>query len=880
MQPDRFLSTSQEELHPASPPYRPEASTSNLDQTLFVQPQDVDQYPPSPAYRSQVNMGEDIVEIGCGPRDERQKPSVHYPEQVKTPTFVGHYDEPTSSRPASLAGTDDEYGDDNYDWSGEEDLGEEEAKFEQQMGVKQKEKRWTFKRVITLLFSSLIGSTFLAGVLITPGVLIHFYWYKKNPTEHRLLVKQNVQAWLFWAAANLLVSWYLALIVDLVPTVIRFLIMAAWGHVSEVVKSRLELYGSVKNTFKPLLYAASGWVSWEIIFGHIFNLFDTSDNDASRAPYTERVSQVIQFLFFLALVVCAQRMLSHAIAFAFHRTAFKDRIDAISEALPVIEKLRDYRPKAVSRSGLRSGHRTPIFGTPLTEKNQFDWGTRTPDEGTMGDTEDADRTMVAGRKKGKGKRASSGWFNSKSRKSSIATMEAAEMGVMSSDNGSEPMTPAGLHHYPPISRHSSDESSMHAGETIAQAAKVLKSAVLHDARNIKGEGANEKTAGILSGGVGTVDEAKHLARSIYYKFRPHNAGRSYLLPSDFYPAFPTHDLAESAFRVFDADNNGDISRGEVKSTLVKVYKERRFLARSMRDVGAALKTLDHILLFFALVVLFFISLSVFGVNVGDSLTSVYTIGIAASFIFKGAAADAFDAIMFLFVTHPFDTGDRCFIDNENLVVKKMGLFATVFTRVDGTETYYFNSQLFTKFITNVRRSAKMFENCTIQIDWSTPLEKLDELERCMNEWLCTEENRWFEPATSVVLQNIEYQRYLEITIGCLHNGTWQDWGLRCARKTAFHAAVQFYCRQLGIVGYESPMPIVYGDAETMTFVPPSPGLDDGGMGEEAAASREHLATAPMKPTLGFLPPVATRPGVNIRQRKSKSRKAILRGMDG
>ncbi len=122
------------------------------------------------------------------------------------------------------------------------------------------------------------------------------------------------------------------------------------------------------------------------------------------------------------------------------------------------------------------------------------------------------------------------------------------------------------------------------------------------------------------------------------------------MPEDFYPAFSTREQAEKAFRLFDKDNNGDISRGEIKSTLVKVYKERRFLARSMRDVGAALKTLDHILLFFAMVVLFFISLSIFGVNVGDSLTSVYTIGIAASFIFKASASNAFDAIMFLFVT--------------------------------------------------------------------------------------------------------------------------------------------------------------------------------------------------------------------------------------
>jgi len=70
----------------------------------------------------------------------------------------------------------------------------------------------------------------------------------------------------------------------------------------------------------------------------------------------------------------------------------------------------------------------------------------------------------------------------------------------------------------------------------------------------------------------------------------------------------------------------------------------------MRDVGEALKTLDRILLLFAGVVVFFISLSVFKVEVGDSLSSVYTIFIAASFIFKHSVSSAFDAIMFLFVT--------------------------------------------------------------------------------------------------------------------------------------------------------------------------------------------------------------------------------------
>lgn len=96
--------------------------------------------------------------------------------------------------------------------------------------------------------------------------------------------------------------------------------------------------------------------------------------------------------------------------------------------------------------------------------------------------------------------------------------------------------------------------------------------------------------------------------------------------------------------------SSDITRVEIKRTIVQTYRERRFLSRSMRDVGQALRSLDHVLLFAAFIILFFISLSVFGVEIGKSLSSVYTLGIAASFIFKNTAKNIFDAIMFLFVT--------------------------------------------------------------------------------------------------------------------------------------------------------------------------------------------------------------------------------------
>ena len=39
--------------------------------------------------------------------------------------------------------------------------------------------------------------------------------------------------------------------------------------------------------------------------------------------------------------------------------------------------------------------------------------------------------------------------------------------------------------------------------------------------------------------------------------------------------------------------------------VLKVYKERRALGKSLRDVGNALKTLDRIMIVFAMIILFF-----------------------------------------------------------------------------------------------------------------------------------------------------------------------------------------------------------------------------------------------------------------------------------
>ena len=118
----------------------------------------------------------------------------------------------------------------------------------------------------------------------------------------------------------------------------------------------------------------------------------------------------------------------------------------------------------------------------------------------------------------------------------------------------------------------------------------------------------------------------------------------------------------------------------------------------------------------------------------------------------------------------------------------------------------------------------------------------------------------------------------------------QDWGVRLARKTAFHAAVQHYTRQLGITAYEPTIPVVYIDPETQELLS-YPGEDefvDGGYDQDAGSQNSQVppvvqvdggATKPAMTTLGFeLPP----DGPGIRARKSRGRKVGMQplGADG
>jgi hypothetical protein len=155
---DPLLRT-QGEVNP-SPPYRAYPSRSNLVLGALE----------SPAYHSRVDLmtdndrdekpevgGNDPVGVGRPGddddlRDAQPKPTVHYPTDVHEVPVLRHRNSPpkVDPRPTSMITTDDEHEDENdgenYDWSAEDDLEDQEADYEKQMGVKTKPEGWGIKR--------------------------------------------------------------------------------------------------------------------------------------------------------------------------------------------------------------------------------------------------------------------------------------------------------------------------------------------------------------------------------------------------------------------------------------------------------------------------------------------------------------------------------------------------------------------------------------------------------------------------------------------------------------------------------------------------------------------------------------------------------------
>ncbi|KAI9193310.1 Mechanosensitive ion channel-domain-containing protein [Polychytrium aggregatum] len=292
-----------------------------------------------------------------------------------------------------------------------------------------------------------------------------------------------------------------------------------------------------------------------------------------------------------------------------------------------------------------------------------------------------------------------------------------------------------------------------------------------------------------------VHDAKVLAKTLFLSLR--HDGASLLVPSDFEPYFDSPEEAQAAFRFFDKDGNGDISKSEMKEIIVHVFKERASIQKSLRDSSQAISTLDNIMKLFVWIITVFLWLGIWSIDTSQFLTVAISVWAGVLFAIGATIKRLVENIIFLFVSHPYDIGDRIELDGDAYFVKEFGLNTTVLRKVDGKETYVPNSTLIDKYIFNIRRSGHQLEEIKLAVVATTPKEKLLALQERILQFL-GQESRDFREACEITISELVDRKSLWVTMVLEHKSNWQDGGKKAARRTRFMWALKEAVEDLGI----------------------------------------------------------------------------------
>ncbi|KAI5478657.1 hypothetical protein MNV49_004684 [Pseudohyphozyma bogoriensis] len=360
-------------------------------------------------------------------------------------------------------------------------------------------------------------------------------------------------------------------------------------------------------------------------------------------------------------------------------------------------------------------------------------------------------------------------------------------------------------------------------------------------------------ASMVTSALGSANKTKQLARRIFYSFCP--SYRQALLLEDVSRCFENRDVADRAFAIFDRDGNGDASLEEIEMACLDVHRERLALSNSMRDIDSAVGRLDGILMGLWWVISALIIAGMMDTSFQTMVASAGTVILGLSWLIGTTSQEILASIIFLFIKHVYDVGDRVDIDGEHYVVKEMHLLSTIFRRTDGTIVQAPHSVLNTKFVQkyvalrfvevegtgllelfgrSIRRSGAILETFTWDVAFDTSFEKIEELRLRMLEFLEVERRDFF-PTIDIQVQDFAGQSKLSLSANICYKSNWQNGALKAQRRNKWTCALKLAMASLSIfgpagAGDPSPAP---ADPTEYTLIP----------WEEVSAKKEAAAAA-------------------------------------
>ncbi|GAP90568.1 putative mechanosensitive ion channel family protein [Rosellinia necatrix] len=302
------------------------------------------------------------------------------------------------------------------------------------------------------------------------------------------------------------------------------------------------------------------------------------------------------------------------------------------------------------------------------------------------------------------------------------------------------------------------------------------------------------------------NSAQVLARRLFRTYTQN--GSDVLMPADLNHAFPTPEDAEAAFMVFDRDLNGDVSMEELEAFVDEVHREKKAIAASVKDLDSVITKLDRVFFVIIFIIALIVFISTISPYTAAALASAGTAVLGLAWVLQATAQEFLQSIIFVFVKHPFDVGDRVTIygntgstlQGDDYYVTEISLLYTEFKKMQGHMVQAPNSVLNTLFILNHRRSGALADVFTLQIRYGTPSSVISELEARMTEYVLANKRDY---NNKIVTELVSFEQACSMTVNfiCFHKSSFQNELLRLTRHNKF--AIELM-NQMVALGIEQP----------------------------------------------------------------------------
>ncbi|SPO06028.1 related to Mechanosensitive ion channel family [Cephalotrichum gorgonifer] len=306
----------------------------------------------------------------------------------------------------------------------------------------------------------------------------------------------------------------------------------------------------------------------------------------------------------------------------------------------------------------------------------------------------------------------------------------------------------------------------------------------------------------------TTKSAHTLARIIFRSLRADPTKETVQL-EDLLPAFQDEEEAEDAFAVFDKDLNGDISMAEFEGVCNEVHLEKKAISASMKDLDSVIKRLDSVFMVIVFIIAIIVFISIISGSAAAALGSAGTTLLGLAWMLQATAQEFLQSIIFVFVKHPFDVGDRVTVygnagmlgRGDDYYVTEISLLYTEFKKMEGHIVQAPNSILNTLFILNQRRSNGLADPVELKIRFGTTEEQIEELKARMLDY-CILHKRDYHPRILTEVKTLDQMRSATMNFVFFHKSSFQNELLRLTRHNRF---VTELMKQMVEVGIQGPL---------------------------------------------------------------------------